>query len=123
MLTLEEVLADVASSPGFGTAEKLGVDSRGSEGQTPLHWMATLGDVAGIRLLLEAGAAMDAVDNQGNTPLHEAVACRQTAAARMLVDRGADLYVRNNSGLTALGLAESDGFRPTMELLGGGKMR
>src|SRR5512144_732586 len=100
MLTLEEVLADAAMAPGFEDAENIGVNSRGAEGQTPLRWMATLGDAAGIRLLLDAGASIDAADNDGNTPLHEAVLCRQTAAARELIDHGADLLLKNNSRAT-----------------------
>ncbi len=117
MLTLDEVLADVANAPGFGRGPKIGVHSRGEEGQTPLHWMATLGDASGIRLLIEAGADTDAVDTNGNTPLHVAVSWRQTAAARSLVELGADVLARNRYGLTALDIAESDGFAPTIELL------
>ena len=117
MLTLEEILSDVAMSPGFSNVGKVGVDSRGDEGQSPLHWMATLGDAVGIRLLVEAGASINAIDNAGNTPLHEAVAWRQTLAARELIEQGADVLLRNGAGLTPLNIAKSDGFEPTIELL------
>ena len=117
MLTLEEILSDVAMSPGFSNVGKVGVDSRGDEGQSPLHWMATLGDAVGIRLLVEAGASINAVDNKGNTALHEAVTWRHTLAARMLIEQGADMLLRNVSGLTPLDIAKSDGFGPTIDVL------
>ena len=117
MLTLEEILSDAAMSPSFTNVEKVGVDSHGDDGQTPLHWMATLGDAVAIRLLVEAGASINAVDNKGNTPLHEAVTWRHTLAARMLIEQGADMLLRNESGLTPLDIAKSDGFRPTIDVL------
>lgn len=116
MLTLEEVLADVAISPGFGKVGRIGVDSRGDGGQSPLHWIATLGDAIGIRLLLDAGANVNAIDNKGNAPLHEAVINRQALAARLLIEHGADVRLRNKAGLTALDIAKSDGFAPTVDL-------
>ena len=117
MLTLEEILSDAAMSPSFTSVEKIGVDSRGDDGQSPLHWMATLGDAVAIRLLVGAGASIDAVDNKGNTPLHEAVTWRHTLAARMLIEQGADVLLRNESGLTPLEIAKSDGFEPTIDVL------
>ena len=117
MLTLEEILSDVAMSRDFTNVEQLGVDSRGDDGQSPLHWMATLGDAVAIRLLVEAGANINAVDNKGNTPLHEAVTWRHTLAARMLIEQGADVLLTNESGLTPLDIAKSDGFEPTMDVL------
>ena len=116
MLTIEEVLSDVAASPGFCGVENVGVNSRGRNGESPLHWMATLGDVNGVRLLLEANSSINAADNQGNTPLHEAVASRQTLVVQLLIGKGADLYIRNLAGLTPEDLAKSDGFSPTIEL-------
>ena len=116
MLTLGEVLSDAAMSPSFTNVEQLGVDSRGDDGQSPLHWMATLGDAVAIRLLVEAGASINAVDNKGNTPLHEAMTWRHTSAARMLIEQGADVLLRNESGLTPLDIAKSNGFEPTIDV-------
>ena len=117
MLTLEEILSDVAISPGFGKVGKIDVDSRGDKGQSPLHWMATLGDAVGISLLVEAGANINAMDIKGNTPLHEAVMCRQTSAVRLLIEQGADALLKNEAGFTPLDIAKSDGFGPTVDIL------
>lgn len=116
MLTLEEVLADVADSPSFRGLEIINVSSRGNHGETPLHWMATLGDVVGMRLLIEAGADINAVDEEGNSSLHEAVTYRQTLAARFLIESGSSLMQKNKSGMTPEELAQSDHYAPMIKL-------
>ncbi len=118
MLTLSEVLGDVAALPEFAALPNVGVNSRSGKGQTPLHWMATLGDVPGVELLLAAGADADAADDEGNTPLHEAVASRQHGIVRRLVEHGANATLRNAAGHTARQLAEHEGYAPTLEALG-----
>ena len=118
MLTLDEVLSDAASSPGFDGVEKVDVNSRGRDGQTPLHWMATLGDLKGIRLLIRAGAEIDAQDCHGNTSLHEAVSWRHSTAVRLLLEYGANENIRNSAGHSAKDAALSDAFAPTVELFG-----
>ena len=37
-----------------------------------LHWRAQAGDLAGVRDLVEGGAALDAFDDVGKAPLHYA---------------------------------------------------
>ena len=117
MLTLEEVLSDVAETPEFSQLDEVTPRSRGANGETPLHWMATLGDSRGIELLIQAGAEVDAVDNNGTAPVHEAVAARQLAAVRALIGAGATPDLRNGEGKTPLEIAEEDGFQPVVELL------
>ena len=119
MLTLKEVLADAAASPGFESVEEVGVNTSSSSGGSPLHWMATLGDVNAIRLLVSAGANLNAPDCQGNTPLHEAVAGRQAPAAQVLIEQGANVNLVNAAGQTAQDIARSDNFAPTVLLFQG----
>lgn len=54
-----------------------------------LHAAAATGDVAGIRRLAAAGAALDARDGNGRTPLHVAAFRGQAEAARALIAAGA----------------------------------
>ena len=116
MLTLQEVLADAAASPGFEGVAEVGVNSRGFNGETPLHWMSTLGDPEGLRLLLAAGAVINATDKDGNSALHEAAAMRQTLAVQTLIDHGADLRQKNSSGETPQEVAVASGFAPVVAL-------
>ena len=117
MLTLTEVLSDATAALHFNDTEVVGVNSRGENGQSPLHWMAILGDAKGVHLLIEADANINATDNRGNTPLHEAITSRQVLAAGMLITYGANIHIKNNEGKTPFDLAEADGFKPTVELL------
>ncbi len=61
--------------------------------------------VATLKLLLSAGAELEARDLNGATPLHRAVRTRSAAAVRLLLDRGADPTARNGSGSTPFHLA------------------
>src|SRR2546422_8840971 len=61
--------------------------------------------VAMIRLLLKAGANIDAQDKNGATPLHRAVRTRCAAAVKCLLDAGADPTIKNKPGSTPFHLA------------------
>ena len=61
--------------------------------------------VAMIRLLLKAGANIDAQDKNGATPLHRAVRTRCAAAVKCLLEAGADPTIRNKPGSTPFHLA------------------
>ncbi|MEE2789242.1 MAG: asparaginase [Myxococcota bacterium] len=63
---------------------------------------AEVGDLKGLRILLENGAKPDRTNRDGRTPLHRAAAGGQLAAAQLLVRYGASLEVRNRWGQTAL---------------------
>lgn len=116
MLTLKEVLADAASSPGFEGVVSVNVHSRGSEGQTPLHWMAVLGDHMAAQLLLRSGAEVDVQDCHGNTALHEAVASRQQTVVRILLLAGASVGIKNRQGQSPKEMAEMDSYAAIREL-------
>ena len=111
MLTLAEVLQDAANSPGFENVGAVEVGSVGTEGQTPLHWMAVLGDVPAIHLLLNAGANVDAQNDDGNTALHEALKLRHLPAAHALLEHRARTDLRNKQGLSPADLADSFSIR------------
>jgi ankyrin repeat protein len=61
--------------------------------------------VAMIRLLLKAGADINAQDKNGATALHRAVRTRCAAAVKCLLDAGADTAIKNKPGSTAFHLA------------------
>jgi len=61
--------------------------------------------VAMIRCLLEAGAAIDVRDMNGATPLHRAVRTRCAGAVYCLLESGCDATAQNRSGSTPFHLA------------------
>jgi hypothetical protein len=58
-----------------------------------------------LRLLLQAGADIDAPDQNGATPLHRAVRNRCAAAVKYLLASGSEPAIRNKPGSTPFHLA------------------
>ncbi len=84
---------------------RLRSDNRDAE--LPLHVAAGTGDVAMVRLLVEAGAEVDGLDVDESTPLHVAALHRHAGAVRYLLERGADVNRRDRNGAYALSFAVS----------------
>ena len=84
--------------------------ARGAEvnqpGWTALHYAATRGHTAMMRLLLEHNAYIDAEAPNGNTPLMMAAQFAPPLATKLLLEEGADPNLRNNLDRTALDLAQ-----------------
>ncbi len=75
-------------------------------GWTPLHYAATKGNVALIRLFLENNAYIDAESPNGSTPLMMASMYGTAEAVKVLLDEGADATLTNQQGLTAIQFAQ-----------------
>ncbi|MDU1689873.1 MAG: ankyrin repeat domain-containing protein [Bradyrhizobium sp.] len=86
-----------------------GVDARIANRTTPLMKAAYLGNVANIRELLAAGAAVAAINADGNNALWLACVGQHLDAIDALVEAGIDLDNRNDNGATALMYASSSG--------------
>ena len=77
-------------------------------GSTPLHLTVfkegseIVGSVAITRMLLRAGANVDAKDAYGETPLHDAVSARRCGCIAELLKAGANVNARSGSILTPL---------------------
>ena len=69
---------------------------------TALMFAAREGHVDAARLLLDAGAELQAVDKNGITPLLMAISNNRISMARLLIERGADIHVKDWYGRTPL---------------------
>jgi ankyrin repeat protein len=82
---------------------------RGAEvnrkGWTPLHYAATRGHIAMMRLLLENSAYIDAESPNGTTPLMMAAYYAPPLTVKLLLEEGADPTLRNQAKVTALDMA------------------
>jgi ankyrin repeat protein len=78
-------------------------------GWTPLHFAARASTPEVVKLLLNAGAAVDPRDSFGNTPLWRAVfhSRGEGEVIRLLRTAGADPYIDNKHGSSPLKLART----------------
>ncbi len=109
--TLEEVLqsvSDVLFPADIGDAP-VELDSRSADGDTPLHVMNWRRDYDGARLLIEAGADVNALGDMDETPLHVAVANQDPVLVRLLLDHGARDDLVSEFGKTARQAAQQRG--------------
>lgn len=94
------------------------VDVRDHNGVTLLGHAAGLGNTAAIALLVQRGAAIDAVDGFGMTPLHRAAEGGMLDACRVLLAHGANTAARDDLKLTPADIAHAWGYPQVAELLG-----
>jgi ankyrin repeat protein len=102
MARLRELLAEGRSPNAFDEISK-----------TPLHYAAESGHIDIMRVLLEAGADVNANEEAriGNTPLRGVADECSLAVAKFLVDSGADPRIPGWMQLTALHSLNRDRIR------------
>jgi len=93
------------------------VNSRDSDGETPLIIAAWTNKIESVRVLLQAGADVNAKDNDGYTSLIAAAQYGYTDIVKLLLDWDADINAQTNDGLTALMRAVSRGHIATVRTL------
>src|ERR1700682_4087892 len=95
------------------------VNSCSKDGFTALHFACFFGQPDAARLLIEGGAAVDAVaaNPMQVMPLHSAASARNLEAARLLLEPGAPVNARQQAGWVPIHVAAQNGDRPMVELL------
>ena len=79
------------------------------DGWSPLHYAATGGSAAIVKLLLSKGAPLEARSPNGSTPLMMAARYGHEQSADLLLAKQADTEVRNQRGLSAADFARGAG--------------
>lgn len=99
--------------------DKTSIDSRSGDGFTALHFSCFFGQPEAASLLIEAGAAVDAVaaNPMQVMPLHSAASARNLEAARLLLEHGAPVNARQQGGWVPIHAAAQNGDRPMIDLL------
>jgi cytohesin len=87
------------------------------DGRTPLHDAACDGNEDLLRLLLERGAQVDAVDRLGMTALHVAANRGIAEAVKVLISHKADVNARDKEGQTPLHWAARYGQKDAVQAL------
>jgi ankyrin repeat protein len=95
------------------------INSHSTDGFTALHLACFFAQPEAARLLIEAGAAVDAVAANPTRvmPLHSAASARNLEAARFLLEHGAPVNARQQAGWVPIHAAAQNGDRPMVELL------
>lgn len=97
------------------------INSYSADGFTALHFACFFDQPESARLLIESGAAVDAVaaNPMAVMPLHSAASARNLEAARLLLEHGAPGIVnaRQHGGWVPLHAAAANGDRAMVELL------
>jgi ankyrin repeat protein len=99
-------------------AEAALLEERDWLGRTPLHWGVMTGDATIVQGLLQAGAAVGAVDGDGWTPLHVAAFAGDAGLAQLLLEAGANPKLLDKRKLTPMQWAIAKGHREVAALLG-----
>ncbi|KAK6523104.1 hypothetical protein TWF694_006002 [Orbilia ellipsospora] len=79
------------------------LDSKDTDGRTPLSWAAENGDEAVVKLLVERNVEIESVDSYaGQTPLSWAARYGQIAAVKLLLEAGAEIETKDKNDDTPL---------------------
>jgi ankyrin repeat protein len=120
---------DIFEATALGRVERLkecirdgsALNSTSTDGFTALHFACFFGQPEAARLLIESGAAVDALAANPTQvmPLHSAASARNLQAARLLLEHGAPGMVnaRQQGGWVPIHAAAQNGDRPMVELL------
>ena len=113
--SLEDILASCSDTlyPAEMGAAPVSLNSRDCDGDTPLHVMLWRDDLYAVKLLIEAGADVNAVGDMSETPLHVAFRKQNLNAVKALLAAGAKETYMSEFGQSPWDMAQelSGGFR------------
>lgn len=100
--SVSDILASLSDSmfPAECGEATIYINTRGDDGDTPLHALLWRGDTEGVRILIEAGADVNALGDMSETPLHVAVTMENLESVGLLLAAGADCCLVSEFGKT-----------------------
>eukprot|EP01059_Diplonema_ambulator_P015435 TRINITY_DN2656_c0_g1_i1.p1 TRINITY_DN2656_c0_g1~~TRINITY_DN2656_c0_g1_i1.p1 ORF type:complete len:469 (+),score=88.78 TRINITY_DN2656_c0_g1_i1:497-1903(+) len=104
------LLIEALDSPGY-------LNSRDSDGRTPLHDAAAAGKHSTIPILVSHGADLDIPDEEGSTAMHFAAVENDFATMKILLNMKASACVKDGEGRTPLHDAAEAGSEACVKLL------
>ena len=119
MRSLEEILRSVESVPDYSGHRAVSVHYKNGWGDTPLHIVSNWGDCEAIKILIEAGADINASGETGFTPLHCATEQNHIEAVALLLSLGEEM-VQDANGHTPTELADLLEHKEIIKILSGG---
>lgn len=95
------------------------INAHSNDGFTALHFACFFGRPEVARLLIDSGAAVDAVSGNAMRvmPLHSAATTLNLEAVRILLERGAPVNARQQGGWVPIHAAAQNGDRAMVELM------
>ncbi|MBI3039496.1 ankyrin repeat domain-containing protein [bacterium] len=93
------------------------VNSKDSDGWTPLEFAARFGRKEIAEYLISKKADVNTADKSGFTPLHQAASYGQVEIIKLLVSKKANVNSRTTGGVSPLGLAKSNGQREAVKVI------
>jgi uncharacterized protein len=107
MDTLEQII-NRCESTGAWYGEKItDVNQKNFMGDSVLHTVSSWGDVNAVKILIRAGADVNAIGDQGATPLFNAVIGKSLDVISHLLISGADPQRKNAYGRSVIDYAKN----------------
>ncbi len=127
LIATKKKALDIFEAAALGRLDRLkeclgdasAINAPSKDGFTALHFACFFGQPEAARLLIESGAAVDAVAANPTRvmPLHSAASARNLDAARLLLEQRAPVNARQQAGWVPIHAAAQNGDRPMVELL------
>jgi ankyrin repeat protein len=112
-----DVLLKMQDIVEFGNQKLESVNQRGIFGNTPLAVASGWGDLEAVRLLIGAGADVNAKVEDNDTALHRAVSFQHKDVIELLLSSGASTVELNVDGMSPIDLSKELGDDEIINLL------